>query len=110
MFAGRGFWFVSRFEDVVAVLRDDRFVRCPVAGMTPEPLVSRRWKPDIFKPLDHMLMKLDPPDHTRLRALVQQAFMPRTVERLRGRIQTLCNDLIDAAEPNGSIDLVAEYA
>jgi cytochrome P450 len=40
----------------------------------------------------------DDPDHVRLRALVSKAFTPRFIERLRGRIEALCEELLDVME------------
>jgi cytochrome P450 len=53
---------------------------------------------------------LDPPDHTRLRRLVTKAFTPRTVERLRPRVQALVDELLDAVVPTGSIELIEDLA
>jgi len=53
---------------------------------------------------------LDPPDHTRLRRLVSKAFTPRTVERLRPRVQALVDELLDAVVPTGSIELIEDLA
>jgi len=53
---------------------------------------------------------LDPPDHTRLRRLVTKAFTPRTVERLRPRVQALVDELLDAAVPTGEIELIEDLA
>jgi cytochrome P450 len=56
------------------------------------------------------LLHSDPPDHTRLRSLVQKAFSPRMVDLMRPRIQEIVNDLIDKAEPNGGMDVIQELA
>jgi cytochrome P450 PksS len=56
------------------------------------------------------MLDLDAPDHTRLRALVHKAFTPRRVEQLRGRIQTLVDDLLTAARGKREIELVADLA
>ncbi|KPI15348.1 Linalool 8-monooxygenase [Actinobacteria bacterium OK074] len=53
---------------------------------------------------------MDPPDHTRLRSLVQQAFTPRVVERLRPRVHALVETALDAAAERGETDLMADYA
>ena len=63
----------------------------------------------------HML-NLDPPDHTRLRRLVQKAFTPRRVAALRPRVEEIAAALLDAtaaaaaAGPDGVVDLVDEFA
>lgn len=67
-----------------------------------------------LKPLaDHYsagLINSDPPDHTRLRKLIQQAFLPRTLERLRPRVDEICADLIARLRDLGRTDFVAEFA
>ncbi len=99
---GRG-WFVTRYEDVVTVAKDDRFSRDIL------PLV--RWLPGLVRvPLTRQMLSQDPPDHTRLRNLVSQAFTPRRIERLRGRVQMVCDERLEAASRRASFDLVRDYA
>jgi pimeloyl-[acyl-carrier protein] synthase len=52
----------------------------------------------------------DPPDHTRLRALVSAAFTPRIVQALAPRIADIAEGLLDEVEPTGSFDLIRDYA
>jgi cytochrome P450 PksS len=103
-------WLVTRYEDVVAVLRDDRFQSEGRKVMTPEQLSRQPWVPRAFRPLTRTMLGLDPPDHTRLRALVQRAFTPRLVEAMRPRIEALTHRLLDAAGRRGHMDLIYEYA
>lgn len=56
------------------------------------------------------MISIDPPDHTRLRRLVQKAFTPRAVEALRPRIERLVDELLDPVEAAGSADLIAGFA
>jgi cytochrome P450 PksS len=56
------------------------------------------------------MLDVDEPDHTRLRALVRKAFTPRLIEQLQRRIQTLCEDLLDAAQSKGRMELIRDYA
>ncbi len=99
---GRG-WFVTRYEDVVSVAKDDRFSRDIL------PLV--RWLPRFVRvPLTRQMLSQDPPDHTRLRKLVSQAFTPTRIERLRGRIQAVCDELLENVPQTGAFDLVRDYA
>jgi cytochrome P450 PksS len=58
----------------------------------------------------HNLLTIDPPDHTRLRSLVQKAFTPRLIEGLRERIQGICDDLLDGAGDGETIELIEAYA
>lgn len=52
----------------------------------------------------------DPPKHTRLKKPISRSFLPRTVDRLRPRIQDIVDDLIDAFPGSGEIDLLSSFA
>jgi cytochrome P450 len=56
------------------------------------------------------ILRLDPPDHTRIRKLMNQAFRPRAVARLRERVQAIVNELLDRAAERGEMDLIADLA
>jgi cytochrome P450 len=56
------------------------------------------------------LVFLDPPRHSRLRALVSRAFAPRSIAALEPRVRELSASLLDAFDDRGEIDLIAEYA
>jgi cytochrome P450 len=107
---GQAAWLVSRYEDVLMVLKDERFAKDRFNIMTPEQRTKMPWMPGMLKPLAHNMLDQDGADHTRLRTLVHKAFTPRLIERLRERIQAVCDGLIDAAQPNGRVDLIREYA
>jgi cytochrome P450 len=55
------------------------------------------------------MLDLEPPDHTRLRRLVLQAFTPRTVEAMRARIQAIVDGLVDDLGEAGEVDLIADF-
>ncbi len=103
-------WLVTRYDDVLDVLKDARFAKNPRNAMSPEQLKKMPWVPPMFKPLEQNMLDLDSPDHTRLRALVHKAFTPRLIEQMRDQIQVLTNELLDAAEPKGGMDLIADFA
>jgi cytochrome P450 len=107
-------WLVTRYEDVARVLKDDTFAKDKLNAMDPEQRAKTPWVPGFLKPLERNMLDLDDPDHVRLRALVSKAFTPRLIERLRGRIEALCEELLDAMEREwklkGRTDLVAGYA
>ena len=102
-------WLITRYSDVQDVLKDARFAKIRNA-MSPEQLKKRPWMPPMFKPLEQNMLDLDSPDHTRLRALVHKAFTPRLVRANARRIQALTDELLDAAEPKSSMDLIADFA
>jgi cytochrome P450 PksS len=106
-------WLVTRYEDVARVLKDDTFVKDKLNAMDPEQRAKTPWVPGFLKPLERNMLDLDDPDHARLRALVSKAFTPRLIEQLRGRIETLCEELLDhmqrARGHRDGTDLVADY-
>jgi cytochrome P450 len=106
-------WCFARWDDVNALLRDRRFGRQITHLRTREelgwPPIPAELKP--FYDVDNATMiQMEPPDHTRLRGLVQKAFMARQIERLRPQIQALCDQLIDEMLACGRVDLLPAYA
>jgi pimeloyl-[acyl-carrier protein] synthase len=99
-----GFWVLTRYDDVVAALRDPRLAKEAIAAF-----VAARFGAPVaitgFSMLDR-----DPPDHTRLRSLVSKAFTPRVVEGLRPRIQQIVDGLLDRVRDAGAMDLIDEFA
>jgi cytochrome P450 len=107
---GRGVWLVTRYEDILAIFKDKRFVKDWRKVLTPEQLAQIPPIPQVMEPLSKNMLDTDPPDHERLRALVSKAFTPRLIERMRGRIQAIADSLLDAVEDKGQMDLIDEYA
>jgi cytochrome P450 PksS len=103
-------WLITRYDDVLEALKDERLVKNPLNAMTPAQVAKQPWVPAMFKPLTRSMLDLDVPDHTRLRGLVHKVFTPRLIEQMRARISTLTNDLLDAAQRKGQIDLIRDYA
>jgi len=103
-------WLVTRYDDVLALLKDERFVK-DRANVGPNPTPQREpWIPGFVKPLRRNMLDLDDPDHARLRALVHKAFTPARIEQLHTRIQTVTNQLLDAIQTQGAMDLVHAFA
>src|SRR5437879_9000171 len=100
-----GFWVLTRYEDVSAVLRDPRFIKEPIAA-----LVAARFGAEVPRGVGLSMLDRDPPDHTRLRTLVSKAFTPRVVEGLRPRIRVITDDLLDRVAETGQLDVVADLA
>jgi hypothetical protein len=101
-----GFWVLTRYEDCVAVLRDQRFGRAGFEGF----LESVYGSPPGHERLPRSMLFQDPPDHTRLRALVSRAFTPRVVEGLRPRIQQVVDEIIDRALDARSMEVIGDLA
>ncbi|MBV9893908.1 MAG: cytochrome P450, partial [Chloroflexi bacterium] len=89
--------------DVVASLTDARFSADRTRQDLPELAESYQFAKS--------MLVSDPPDHTRLRALVQKAFTPRMVEQLRPRIIAIVGELLDRiAQRDGAFDVIADFA
>lgn len=101
-FLGKPAWLVTRYDDVLMLLKDDRFVK-------DWPPVTR-WIHLVAGPITRHMLNTDFPDHNRLRTLVHKAFTPSLVERLRERIQSLCDELLNKLDLNGSVELMSGYA
>jgi cytochrome P450 family 107 subfamily K polypeptide 1 len=115
-------WMATHYDDVNTVLLDDdNFSVNPRSGMTPEQIAMMEQQTgQDFLPLSRSLLTIDPPDHTRLRRLVQPYFGGRAMEALKPSIQKLADDLLDEAEaaaaargesaPDRAIELVSQFA
>ena len=104
-------WVVTRYDDVRAIALDramsaDR-VR-PFFDVLPSE--EQRRLADLGRYLTLWAVFKDPPDHTRLRGLMNRAFTPRAVEALRPNIERIVDDLLDAIVERGSADLIADFA
>ncbi len=128
----RGVWHIARYADIQRILKDPRFTHQHaretsggVADLTPQPPPPQgrgsqkrdeendgaNDEAQLFRELSGLsLLFIDPPGHTRLRALVSKAFTPRMVEGLRPRAQALADELLDVAATTGTLDVIGGYA
>ena len=104
----------TRYEDVSTILRDgQRFYTDGRKQPQYEKLRERAIKEGVMDEDDDVagsMLRMDPPDHTRLRSLVNRAFTPRTVEALRPRIDAFVDEQLDRAEKNGEMDIIRDIA
>ena len=107
-----GFWLVSRYDDVMAVVRDtERFSSNMRNSFTaPAPSDELRAIQAEAYPSVNTLLTNDPPSHTQFRALVNKAFTPKRVAQLEGEIRQIANDLIDRWVDGGRVELVSQFA
>src|SRR5258708_24061049 len=112
---GRGDgWIATGYDDAIAILKDPRFVK-DIQKLAPSrdeqaPTNERASVMDRFLAFRRDMLSVDPPDHTRLRSLVSKAFTPRMIEQLRPRIQQIADELLDTAQVQGRMDLIADFA
>jgi cytochrome P450 len=108
---GQTTWLITRYADAELVLRDERFVKDRQYLLSSEDGPHTPTTPASADDLFGLgLLSFDPPDHTRLRSLVNPFFTTRQMEVWRGRIQQITDELIDAVEPKGAMDLIEEFA
>jgi cytochrome P450 len=106
-----GPWTVTRYEDCARLLRDPRLSVTPSnADVDPRTEMAEQFGYERSERGTRAILNLDPPDHTRIRRLAQQAFTPRRVETLIARIQMLVDEMLDAVEPAGGMDVIADLA
>ena len=107
-----GSWVLTRYADVKAALLDQRLsaalTREAQAAQLSEDL--RRQLAPVDELLGRWVLFQDNPAHRRLRHALSGAFTPHVMAQLRPRIQTLADELIDAARGRGELDLVADFA
>lgn len=106
-----GSWYLTRYADIVTVLKDPRFGKEIHHLLPPEelPVVPPEYAFLDQLMSDWMLFR-DPPDHTRLRGLVQRAFTPRMLDRIRPRIVDIARNLLDRVQCHGQMDLITDFA
>ncbi|MDP4692321.1 MAG: cytochrome P450 [Ilumatobacteraceae bacterium] len=107
-----GFWAVSRYEDVLSVVRNPEMFSSLAQSnsfVTPPP-------PEVIEiakqgyPRVNTLLSNDPPSHTQFRNLVNKAFLPKRVAQLEDSIRKIANDLVDAFINDSKVDLVEQFA
>lgn len=103
---GTEVWVVSRYEDVLAGLKDSRLIKdiSKVRGKSFLEMIG------IGRMRGKNMLRADPPEHGRLRSLANEAFKPKYVRELRGRIQQIADELIDKVQANGKMEFISEFA
>ena len=106
-------WFFTGYDHVSALLRDRRFGRQILH-------VASREELGLPQPLEHVrhfdaaelhsLLEIEPPEHTRLRTLINRAFVSRHVDKMKPEIEELANRLIDGFEKDGKTELLSTFA
>jgi cytochrome P450 len=105
---GQTIWYVTRYHDVLTVLKDyERFVK-DVRSV--QPSAGAAETPNTHQAINQNMLFADPPNHTRLRALINQAFTSRRVAAMAPRIQAIADELLDQVQVAGQMDLMTAYA
>lgn len=106
-----GAWIVSRYADVREALRDPRLSSDRVRPFfEAQPAEVRRSLAALESNVSRWAVFLDPPRHTRLRALMSHAFTSRAVERLRAQVAARIEQLLAPLAARSEFDLIGEFA
>lgn len=107
-----GFWVLTRYADIDALYTDARFSRAQGLMRSFQRLSEQEQQiaGPVFQSFSKTVFYADPPYHTHLRSLMNHAFTPRRVERLRPYVQKVVDDLLDAALAKHQPDVVHELA
>lgn len=105
-----GFWVLSRYDDIASLYTDDRFSRAQglMRNFARLPESQQQIAQPVYHSFSKTLFYSDPPQHTHLRSLMNHAFTPRYVERLRPFIQQTVNELLDAH--HNEMDVIRDLA
>jgi cholest-4-en-3-one 26-monooxygenase len=100
-----GFWAVTRHADVTSVIR-----RPDAFSSAPRTAAFREWSDEAVQRMRVMMINMDPPEHSQLRAFVNRGFTPRMIGRLDDHITAICRDILDDVVRRGEADFVADIA
>ncbi|MED1045870.1 cytochrome P450 [Bacillus mycoides] len=102
-------WLITRYEDALPLLKDNRLKK-DMANVFSQDTKNMYLSVDNSDHLTTHMLNSDPPNHSRLRSLVQKAFTPKMITQLDGRIQRIADDLISEIERKGTLNLVNDYS
>jgi cytochrome P450 len=107
-----GCWVLTGYADIVAVLRESRFSKAQglkrIFNRFPE--TERVTARPVFRMFSKQMLFADAPYHTQLKGLVNKAFTPRVVERMQVHIQEIVDELLDAVQHKGQMDIIHDFA
>src|SRR5271170_5078930 len=100
------YWIVSTYADARAILRDLKYEkgfhrlnkRPAIVDLIPQVRTMK-------KAAKNWMLQMDPPDHTRIRSLVNKAFTPKIVNEMRDHIESIATALLDEVQSKGEMDL-----
>ncbi|HEY9785107.1 MAG TPA: cytochrome P450 [Candidatus Obscuribacterales bacterium] len=103
-------WIITRYQDARDILGDLHFEK-GVRSMKVLDMMAKLFPDaDFLGYRGKAMLNQNPPDHTRLRSLVNKAFTPSMINQMRSHIESIANDLIDKVEKKGEMDFVADFS
>ncbi|MEC2916223.1 cytochrome P450 [Bacillus cereus] len=102
-------WLITRYEDALPLLKDNRLKK-GWTNVFSQDIKNMYLSVDNSDHLTTHMLNSDPPNHSRLRSLVQKAFTPKMIAQLDKRIEKIADDLISDIERKGTLNLVDDYS
>jgi len=101
---GHNTWMAFTYKAAEAVLKDNRFIK-DMRTVFPDEMTDEN-----LPPIAQSMLFVDPPDHHRLRSLVQSGFTPKRIEKLRGRVEEIAREQAKLMNNKGTVDFINAYA
>ncbi|MED4256024.1 cytochrome P450 [Priestia megaterium] len=101
---GHNTWMAFTYKAAEAVLKDNRFIK-DMRTVFPDEMTDEN-----LPPIAQSMLFVDPPDHHRLRSLVQSGFTPKRIEKLRGRVKEIAREQAKLMSNKGTVDFINAYA
>ncbi|MEC2530970.1 cytochrome P450 [Bacillus cereus] len=102
-------WLITRYEDALPLLKDNRLKK-DWTNVFSQDIKNMYLSVDNSDHLTTHMLNSDPPNHSRLRSLVQKAFTPKMIAQIDKRIEKIADDLISDIERKGTLNLVDDYS
>ncbi len=105
------FWILTRYADIALLIQNNKLSSNRIgahASRMPDQ-VKAHFRP-FFTAVSSWMLMIDPPDHTRLRGLVNKAFTPRVIENMRSLVQQLVDDMLARVKDQGQMELMNDLA
>lgn len=105
------YWIITRYSDIVAQVQNDQLSSNRIGAHAARmPAEAKEYFRPFFTAVGSWMLMIDPPDHTRLRGLVNKAFTPGVVENMRSLVQSLVDDMLARVKQRGRMDLMTDLA
>jgi cytochrome P450 len=106
-----GYWIITRYADIVSQVQNDRLSSNRIAAHASRmPRETKEHFRPFFTAVGSWMLMIDPPDHTRLRGLVNKAFTPGVLEGMRSLVQELVDEMLASVAGQGRMDIMTDFA
>jgi len=106
-----GYWIITRYADIVSQVQNERLSSNRIAAHASRmPRETKEHFRPFFTAVGSWMLMIDPPDHTRLRGLVNKAFTPGVLEGMRSLVQELVDEMLASVAGQGRMDIMTDFA